>query len=125
MVTKDRPGGIREHAPQGSLGNFIIDSSASDGHVNALIANVIGSPLRPTNAMERISRLLAGNDGMHKTTIGKDADVTKATTLNQALLVLVQEEYVRTGEVAGKTIYYHERDYRQLDEELNSLNKAD
>jgi hypothetical protein len=37
----------------------------------------------------------------------------------------VQEEYVRTGEVAGKTIYYHERDYRQLDEELNSLNKAD
>jgi hypothetical protein len=125
MVTKDRPGGIREHAPQGSLGNFIIDSSASDGHVNALIANVIGSPLRPTNAMERISRLLAGNDGMHKTTIGKDADVTKAATLNQALLVLVQEEYVRTGQVAGKTIYYHERDYRQLDEELNSLNKAD
>jgi len=32
---------------------------------------------------------------------------------------------VRTGQVAGKTIYYHERDYRQLDEELNSLNKAD
>ena len=125
MVTKDRPGGIREHAPQGSLGNFIIDSSASDGHINALIANVIGSPLRPTNAMERISRLLAGNDGMHKTTIGKDAEVTKAATLNQALLVLVQEGYVRTGEVASKTIYYHERDYRQLDEELNSLNKAD
>ena len=120
MVTKDRPGGIREHAPQGSLGNFIIDSSASDGHVNALIANVIGSPLRPTNAMERISRLLAGSDGMHKTTISKETGA-KAVTLNQALVVLIQEEYVRTGQVAGKTIYYHERDYRQLDEELNNL----
>jgi hypothetical protein len=124
MVTKDRPGGIREHAPQGSLGNFIIDSSASDGHVNALIANVIGSPLRPTNAMERISRLLAGTDGMHKTTINKQIAVKQAT-MDQAIIVLVQEGYVRTSQVSGKTIYHHERDYRQLDEELNSLNKAD
>jgi hypothetical protein len=124
MVTKDRPGGIREHAPQGSLGNFIIDSSASDGHINTLIANTIGSPLRPTNTMERISRLLAGTDGMHKTTINKQIAVKQAT-MDQAIIVLVQEGYVRTGQVAGKTIYYHERDYRQLDEELNSLNKAD
>ena len=120
MVTKDRPGGIREHAPAGSLGNFIIDSSASDGHVNALIANTIGSPLRPTNTMERISRLLAGTDGMHKTTISKEIKVTTAT-FNQSLLVLVQEGFVRTSQVAGKTIYHHERDYRQLDEELNNL----
>jgi len=120
MVTKDRPGGIREHAPAGSLGNFIIDSSASDGHINALIANTIGSPLRPTNTMERISRLLAGTDGMHKTTINKEIAVKQATT-DQAIIVLVQEGYVRTSQVAGKTIYHHERDYRQLDEELNNL----
>ena len=120
MVTKDRPGGIREHAPQGSLGNFIIDSSASDGHVNALIANTIGSPLRPTNTMERISRLLAGTDGMHKTTINKEIAVKQAT-MDQAIIVLVQEGFVRTSQVAGKTIYHHERDYRQLDEELNNL----
>ncbi len=124
MVTKDRPGGIREHAPQGSLGNFIIDSSASDGHINTLIANTIGSPLRPTNTMERISRLLAGTDGMHKTTINKQIAVKQAT-MDQAIIVLVQEGYVRTSQVSGKTIYHHERDYRQLDEELNSLNKAD
>jgi hypothetical protein len=124
IVTKDRPGGIREHAPAGSLGNFIIDSSASDGHVNTLIANTIGSPLRPTNTMERISRLLAGTDGLHKTTISKDMAV-KTDTLNQALIVLVQEGYVRTGQVAGKTIYYHNNDYRQLDEELNTLNKGE
>ena len=120
MVTKDRPGGIREHAPQGSLGNFIIDSSASDGHINTLIANTIGSPLRPTNTMERISRLLAGTDGMHKTTINKEIAVKQAT-MDQAIIVLVQEGYVRTSQVAGKTIYHHERDYRQLDEELNNL----
>ena len=124
MVTKDRPGGIREHAPQGSLGNFIIDSSATDGHINTLIANTIGSPLRPTNTMERISRLLAGTDGMHKTTINKQIAVKQAT-MDQAIIVLVQEGYVRTSQVSGKTIYHHERDYRQLDEELNSLNKAD
>ena len=120
MVTKDRPGGIREHAPQGSLGNFIIDSSASDGHINTLIANTIGSPLRPTNTMERISRLLAGTDGMHKTTINKEIAVKQAT-MDQAIIVLVQEGFVRTSQVAGKTIYYHERDYRQLDEELNNF----
>jgi len=120
IITKDRPGGIREHAPAGSLGNFIIDSSASDGHINALIANTIGSPLRPTNTMERISRLLAGTDGMHKTTINKEIAVKQATT-DQAIIVLVQEGYVRTSQVAGKTIYHHERDYRQLDEELNNL----
>ena len=120
MVTKDRPGGIREHAPAGSLGNFIIDSSASDGHVNALIANTIGSPLRPTNTMERISRLLAGTDGMHKTTINKQIAVKQAS-MDQAITVLMQEGFVRTSQVAGKTIYHHERDYRQLDEELNNL----
>ena len=120
MVTKDRPGGIREHAPQGSLGNFIIDSSASDGHINTLIANTIGSPLRPTNTMERISRLLAGTDGMHKTTINKEIAVKQAT-MDQSIIVLVQEGFVRTSQVAGKTIYHHERDYRQLDEELNNL----
>ena len=70
--------------------------------------------------MERISRLLAGNDGMHKTTISKEMGVT-AAILNQSLLVLVQEDYVRTSQVSGKTIYHHERDYRQLDEELNSF----
>ena len=120
MVTKDRPGGIREHAPAGSLGNFIIDSSASDGHVNALIANTIGSPLRPTHTMERISRLLAGTDGMHKTTINKQIAVKQAS-MDQAITVLIQEGFVRTSQVAGKTIYHHERDYRQLDEELNNL----
>ena len=120
MVTKDRPGGIREHAPAGSLGNFIIDSSASDGHINALIANTIGSPLRPTNTMERISRLLAGTDGMHKTTINKQIAVKQAS-MDQAITVLMQEGFVRTSQVAGKTIYHHERDYRQLDEELNNL----
>lgn len=120
MVTKDRPGGIREHAPAGSLGNFIIDSSASDGHINTLIANTIGSPLRPTNTMERISRLLAGTDGMHKTTINKEIAVKQAT-MDQAIIVLVQEGFVRTSQVAGKTIYHHERDYRQLDEELNNF----
>lgn len=120
MVTKDRPGGIREHAPAGSLGNFIIDSSASDGHVNALIANTIGSPLRPTQTMERISRLLATTDGMHKTTINKQIAVKQAS-MDQAITVLIQEGFVRTSQVAGKTIYHHERDYRQLDEELNNL----
>lgn len=119
-VTKDRPGGVRANAPAGNLGNFIIDSSASDGHVNALIANTIGSPLRPTNTMERISRLLAGTDGMHKTTINKEIAVKQAT-MDQAIIVLVQEGFVRTSQVAGKTIYHHERDYRQLDEELNNL----
>lgn len=119
-VTKDRPGGIRANAPAGALGNFIIDSSATDGHINTLIANTIGSPLRPTNTMERMSRLLAGTDGMHKTTISKEMNVKQAT-IDQAIIVLVQEGYVRTGQVAGKTVYYHERDYRQIDEELNNL----
>ena len=119
-VTKDRPGGVRANAPAGNLGNFIIDSSASDGHINTLIANTIGSPLRPTNTMERISRLLAGTDGMHKTTINKEIAVKQAT-MDQAIIVLVQEGFVRTSQVAGKTIYHHERDYRQLDEELNNL----
>ena len=70
--------------------------------------------------MERISRLLAGTDGMHKTTINKEIAVKQAT-MDQAIIVLVQEGYVRTTQVAGKTIYHHERDYRQLDEELNNL----
>lgn len=119
-VTKDRPGGIRANAPAGNLGNFIIDSSATDGHINTLIANTIGSPLRPTNTMERISRLLAGTDGMHKTTISKEMAVKQAT-IDQAIIVLVQEGYVRTSQVAGKTVYHHERNYRQIDEELNNL----
>ena len=119
-ITKDRPGGVRANAPAGAIGNFIIDSSASDGHINTLIANTIGSPMRPTNTMERISRLLAGTDGMHKTTINKQIAVKQAS-MDQAIIVLVQEGYVRTTQVAGKTIYHHERDYRQIDEELNNL----
>jgi hypothetical protein len=119
-ITKDRPGGVRANAPAGAIGNFIIDSSASDGHINTLIANTIGSPTRPTNTMERISRLLGNNDGMHKTTISKQIG-GKQATIDQAIIVLVQEGHIRTGQVAGKTIYYHERDYRQINEELNNL----
>lgn len=124
MVTKDRPGGVREHAPAGSIGNFIIDSTASDGHVNAVIVSVIGSPLRPTNTMERVSNLLANSDGMHRATISKEISV-KAETLNQALYVLIQENYVRTGEISGKTVYYHVSPYSQLDEQLQAMSKSE
>ena len=96
-ITKDRPGGVRANAIAGTIGNLILDSTAADKTVQATLASTIGSPLRPVNTMERISRLLEREEGtaMHKATIIKNGINVKAATLDQALKVLVDEKIGR------------------------------
>lgn len=106
-VAKDRAGRLREHAPGGFIGTFVLDST-EPGRVLARIDAADERPpeerpkFRPTGLMQKVSHLLSGMpDGLSKRQIFEEVR-GKQSAVKAAIEVLVDEGYVSMAPRSGR-----------------------
>lgn len=116
IVTKDRPGFVRQHADRGHVADLKL-FSLSDGRVvlELTAPTAEDAPFRPTTLMERVSRALEQEPGLSKRGV-RDTVSGKGTAKDLALAVLIREEYVRIERHGTATHHHVVRPYRQADE---------
>lgn len=116
-VEKDRPGRVREFSPDGQAA-LLRASSRPDGVTITLEPPEPGGAdsgeFRPTNLMEKVSRLLADEPGATRNAVRRGVR-GKGEYIDLALRLLVSERFVeRRQEGQGQRHYnlipYHERD---------------
>jgi hypothetical protein len=94
-LSKDRCGHVRQHETAGKVITFMELKSWPDGGVTASLEVPKGStdvPFRPTEIMEKLSKLVEGTPGMGVKQL-RAAVSCKATTTDLALEILVNEGY--------------------------------
>lgn len=120
-VSKDRPGGLRQHSSGGSYaGVFVLDST----HPDTIAVTVeLDSPIttdgifRPTHLMERVSAFLAANPWSSKRQI-RDGVQGKEAAIMAALDRLVEEGFVKTGDGArGAVLHYLVATYTEAEDD--------
>jgi len=126
-VTKDRPGGVRAHAPSGNLGTFRLDSTAPDGTIVAYIDKDAFDPSRPTSLMEAASEILASSPKQNlsktklvnaiKDTYDKNKGWLQAQAIHNAIDALVKEGFIsQATNDLGHTRYTHINKYNAANE---------
>ena len=126
-VTKDRPGGVRAHAPSGNLGTFRLDSTAPDGTILAWIDKDAFDPSRPTSLMQAVSEILASSPEqlLYKTHVNraikdiydKNKGHVQGDAIQSAIDSLVKEGFVlQYTNPRGQTQYTHVKKYHANDE---------
>jgi len=126
-VTKDRPGGVRAHAPSGNLGTFRLDSTAPDGTIVAYIDKDAFDPSRPTSLMEAASEILASTPKQNlsktklnsavKDTYDKNKGWLQGDAIQNAIDTLVKEGFItQSTNDQGHIRYTHVKKYNAANE---------
>jgi hypothetical protein len=122
-ISKDRNGQVRQHAPDGTLGTFTLDST-QPGTIHAdITANpstiTATGKFRPTRQMEQISRLLERcPDGLQRTAIYNELGGDKIN--RPGVDALIEERYARTEPRGRNTVLvFSTRPFRERDEPAN------
>jgi hypothetical protein len=117
-VVKDRSGKVREHAPNGHIGTFVLDSTdpaRSEARIDPPLP--VGDTFRPTTLMEKVSAYLARIAPLGDSQRGiEDTVGGKAETLRQAVSVLHAEGYITSQKRQGRgggVEYVHARPYAE------------
>lgn len=121
LVTKDRPGHLRQYATGNVLAEFKLDSLGPQGPLEAALSAPHGNSdtFRPTHLMERLSRYIEDNAGMTQRSIltaVKGDDKAKALSLE----VLGAEGYISVQKQGQSKIHTSLRPYREEDEQHGS-----
>jgi len=127
-VAKDRAGRLREHAPNGFIGTFIMDSTIPGSVVAHIEGPIEATPeqresFRPTGLMQKVSHYLAGlPEGASQRDVERDVS-GKRDYIRQALKVLVDEGYVERSDsakrVGGGFVYVLKRAYFETNDLLS------
>ena len=114
-VEKDRPGHVRALA-EGRTVAEVIATSGGDGEMQLTIQPIDQEHAwRPTFYMEKVSRELEAAPGLSKSKV-RETVGGKATYVDQALEVLVDEEWVEVREEGTAHRHYVLRPYRESED---------
>jgi hypothetical protein len=110
VVTKDRPGHLRQHARGAVVGHFRLESWGDGGvsaHIEALPDDNDGA-IRPTTLMEKISRYIEGNPGLSRNAI-RGAIRGKADYVRLAIELLINEGNVIVQQGPNRSLQHRSR----------------
>ena len=119
LVTKDRPGHVREHADaNGRVAELQLRSIGRDGAVSVTVApppSSSSAPFRPTGIMERISRAVEDSPGLSITAV-RGAVSGRHEYKELALELLISEGHIEARRDGQAVRHFSRRSYREADE---------